>query len=379
MGVLEGVPRGETPVYSLHERDSDMKYRILWGTAAAGVAVHFSGLGWDVYRHSHDSTLASRESVLSLANPSHLMIVVGMAIVAASLLGMAAVWMSDRQFGGTGLAGGLLRSTALPVIAMAAGGSIWLASQAEDSGHSHSESVADHPHAADGSELVTTTTGDAPGATTADHPHPQTAASTTGSADDAMGEGNAHTHGTEVPASAEQMVAAGQFAQAVKVKTAKYADVRDAMAAGYVQITQDLPGIAAHFIRLDYQHDGHELDADYPEVLLYTKRMTGNWQLVGAMFLAETQSDTPPSYFGPLDVWHRHENLCFIAGAQVRTASGAADCRNGLFVPATAYQMHVWVVPGGTGVFAHDFAPIAPGAFAGATRPAAEDFRVQAR
>lgn len=358
-----------------------MKYRVLWATAAAGVALHLAGLGWDVYRHSHDSSLASREDVLSLANPSHLMIVVGMAIAAASLLGMAAVWMHDRNFGGRGVPGSLLRSVTLPVIALAAGGAIWLASTAEDSSHSHTHSdavAADHPHNPDGSEIVAAQTNGE--ASAADHPHPAAVpAASTGAAEDPMGEGNAHTHGTEVPATAEQMIAAGRFAESVKVKTAKYAEVRDAMAAGYVQITQDLPGIAAHFIRLDYQHDGHELDADYPEVLLYTKRLSGNWQLVGAMFLAETQGETPPSYFGPLDVWHRHENLCFLAGSQVRTATGASDCRNGLFVKATAYQMHVWTVPSATGVFSHDLQSISPGAAAGATQPASEDFRVQAR
>ncbi|MEO8539415.1 MAG: hypothetical protein ABI577_06710 [bacterium] len=362
-----------------------MKYRLLWAGAAAGVAIHFTGLGWDVYRHSHDSTLATRENILSLANPSHLMIVVGMAIVAASLLGMAACWMNDRQFGGGGLVGGTLRSVALPVIAVAAGGSIWLASTAEDSSHSHSHAdaaAAAHTHAADGSEIpvaVAATTGGTDA--TADHTHTAatTSSTSTGSADETMGEGNAHTHGTEVPATADQLVAAGTFANEVKVKTAKYADVRDAMAAGYVQITQDLPGIAAHFIRLDYQHDGHELDADYPEVLLYSKRLDGNWTLIGAMFMAETVSDTPPSYFGPLDVWHRHENLCFTAGSQVRTTANAAECKGGVFVKSTAYQMHVWVTPSAGGVFAHDFAPISPGAFPPATRPAAEDFRVQAR
>lgn len=357
-----------------------MKYRVLWAAAAAGVAIHLAGLGWDVYRHSHDSSLATREDVLSLANPSHLMIIVGMAIAAASLLGMAAAWMHERSFGGQGLPGSLLRSVTLPVIAVAAGGAIWLASNAEDTSHTHADGVAaDHPHNPDGSEIVVaqTSTGKA---SAVDHPHPAAApAAATGAAEDPMGEGNAHTHGTEVPATAEQMIAAGQFAESVKVKTAKYADVRDAMAAGYVQITQDLPGIAAHFIRLDYQHDGHELDADYPEVLLFTKRLTGNWQLVGAMFLAETQSETPPSYFGPLDVWHRHENLCFLAGSQVRTATGASDCRNGLFVKATAYQMHVWTVPSATGVFSHDLQSISPGPSAGATRPASEEFRVQAR
>ena len=92
-----------------------MKYRMLWAGAAAGLAIHFLGLGWDVYRHSSDSTLAQRESVLALSNPSHLMIVVGMAIVAAALLGMAAVWMSDHEVGGAGLSGVMLRGVALPV------------------------------------------------------------------------------------------------------------------------------------------------------------------------------------------------------------------------------------------------------------------------
>lgn len=367
-----------------------MKYRLLWASASAGIAVHLIGLGWDVYRHSVDTSLAQREDVLSLSNVSHLMIVVGMAIVAASLLGMALVWMNDHQFGGSGFAGGALRSVALPVIGVVAAGSVWLASTAEDSSHSHADlahahapgTPDDHLHDSFGpgtqdsavillARKTTTTSSDG-------HPHPATGtAAATG--EDSMGEGNAHTHGTEVPASAEQLVAAGKFAIDVKAKTAKYADVRDAMAAGYVQITQDLPGIAAHFIKGDLQRDGRELDPDYPEILLYSKRLDGNWQLVGAMFMAESVSETPPSYFGPLDVWHRHENLCFTAGAQVRTTANAAECKGGVFVKSTAYQMHVWVLPGGSGVFAHDYSPIAPGAFAGATRPAAEDFRVQSR
>jgi hypothetical protein len=194
-----------------------------------------------------------------------------------------------------------------------------------------------------------------------------------------MGEGENHTHGTEVNVTADQMIAAGQFANQVKTTTARYTDIRAAMADGYAQITQDLPGIAAHFIRAEYQHDGHELDAERPEVLLYTKRLDGNWKLVGAMFLAETVSDTPPQHFGALDVWHRHENLCFTPGGRVSTKASAAECYGGLFVAKTAYQMHVWVEPGGTGVFAHDYEPISPGAYPGATLPAASEFRVQAR
>ncbi len=371
-----------------------MKYRALWGAAIAGLAIHSLGLGWDVYRHSSDSTLAQREDVLSLGNPSHLMIVVGMAIVAASLLGMAALWMNDRKLGGTGLAGLMVRGISLPVISVAAAGSIWLASTAEDSGHEHGlmahehapGTPEEHPHDALAADAADPNSADAivariagtplAGAGGEGHTHP---AATTAAVDNPMGEGENHTHGTEVNVTAEQMIAAGQFANEVKEKTAQFKDIRAAMAAGYVQITPDLPGIAAHFYRADLANDGIELDADLPETLLYSKRMDGNWKLVGVMFMAEEVSDIPPQYFGALDVWHRHENLCFTAGAAVRTTKSAAECVAGVFVAKTAYQMHVWVEPGGNGVFAHDYAPIAPGAFPGAAVPAASELRVQAR
>jgi len=362
-----------------------MKYRLLWGAAASGLAIHFLGLGWDVYRHSSDSTLAQRESVLSLGNPSHLLIVAGMAIVAAALLGMAAAWMSERQVGGSGLSGVAVRGFALPVIAAVSAGSIWLASQAEDSSHEHAMAMhehapgtpADHAHEMTGpgtQDAVPFLVARAVPVSADGHSHPAG-----GSGDEAMGEGTKHTHGVEVGVSAEQLAAAATFAQDVKDKTAKFRDVREALAEGYLQVTPDLPGIAAHFVRLDYRNDGHEMDPERVEVLLYSKRLDGNWRLVGAMFMAEGNKETPPQYFGPLDVWHRHENLCFTAGARVRTVANAAECVGGVFQKDTGWQMHVWVEPGGTGVFAHDYAPIAPGAFPPATLPAASELRVQAR
>jgi len=96
------------------------------------------------------------------------------------------------------------------------------------------------------------------------------------------------------------------------------------------------------------------------------------------MFMAEKMTEEPPSYFGPLDAWHYHSNLCFTAGAGVRTVASQAECRNGAFVARTAWQLHVWTVPGGNGVFAHDYEPISPGAFPGASKPAAAELLVQA-
>jgi hypothetical protein len=364
-----------------------MKYRALWAGAMAGLALHLGGLSWDVYRHSADSTLAQREDVLSLANPSHLMIVVGMAIVAACLLGIAFAWLQERNVGGGGPAGVMLRSVGLPLIGVVAAGSVWLASQAEDGGHAHSDTLVladhlhadgeghDHAHAEEtGVILAAMATAGHLGDLTADAGHAHDEAEP-----GSMDEGSAHHAGQEVAVSGEQLAAAAEFVAALKQHTAQYEDVRAAMADGYAQITPDLPGIAAHFIRGNYQHDEREMDPEHPEVLLYTKRLDGQWRLVGAMFLAEKMTEEPPSYFGPLDSWHYHSNLCFTAGAAVRQAASQAECLNGVFVARTAWQLHVWTATGGNGIFAHDYEPISPGAFPGASQPAASELLVQAR
>lgn len=355
-----------------------MHYRTLWLGAISGLALHLAGLGWDVYRHSRDVTLAQREDVLSLANPSHLMIVAGTAIMAACLLGVAVTWLNERNIGGDGLWGSLLRGTGLPMVGVAAAGSIWLASRADSGGHIH-----DAGHLHDPAQVVVLdpalarAVGPAIAAKFVTSADGHTHAADVPGASDPMGEGSAQHHHAEIPVTAEQLASAAAFVADLRANIAPYEDVRRAMADGYIQITQDLPGIAAHFIRLDYQRDGHEMDPARPEVLLYTKRLDGNWRLVGAMFLAEGVTEEPPSYFGPLDAWHYHENLCFV-GSAVRTVASRQDCP-GIFTARTPWQLHVWTVPTRGGVFAHDMPEIAPGAYPGAVLPAATELRVQGR
>lgn len=354
-----------------------MRYRALWLGAVAGLAIHFAGLGWDVYRHASDATLAQREDVLSLANPSHLMIVAGTGLVAVCLLGIGVVWMHERRFGGEGLAGSVLRGAGLPMLGLAAAGSIWLASRADDAGHNHALA---HDHAAGhGVVALDPPLARVVGAAAADrlasasHSHDALAPG----GEDPMGEGSAHHHHEEVQVTAAQLEAAAMFVSALRASIAPYEDIRRAMADGYIQITQDLPGIAAHFIRLDYQRDGRQMDPERPEVLLYTKRLDGTWRLVGAMFLAEAVTEEPPSYFGALDAWHYHENLCFV-GNGVRVTASGQECP-GVFTPRTPWQLHVWTFPTAGGVFAHDMPEISPGPFAGAALPAAQELRPQAR
>ncbi|MBI5949712.1 MAG: hypothetical protein HY875_16360 [Chloroflexi bacterium] len=348
-----------------------MKYRILWAAAFTGIVVHVIGLAWDVYLHSDDATLAAREGVFTLSNPGHALIVAGIALTASAVLGMATAWMHDRRLGGEGFFAAALRAGTLPVMGLAVGAAIFVATGAERDNHDHQVLEASGAHS-DDTVAVVAGTGGPPAATgDASHPHPD-AASATG---DAMAEGNAHTHGTEVPVTPEQLAAAAAFYARVETSAAKFEDIRVAMASGYIQITQDLEGIAAHFANLKYNSDGNLLDPERPEILLYSKRLDGTWKLLGFMFTSEKVTELPPSFFGPLDAWHRHENLCFTANA-VSVKPDAASCR-GVFSKTTAWNLHVWTAPGASGVFAHDFPPISPGAFPGATLPATQDLALR--
>ena len=338
------------------------KYFLLWTAAAVGVTLHLAGLGLDAYLHSRDATLAGREGLFTLGNPGHALILAGFALTAASLMGIALVWLNGRQVGGQGMVARTLRTVTLPAIGLTAAGAVWVTSLGADTTHTHAHDEG----------LVANTTAPTAVATGG---HLHAAAATADQSANPMGEGAAHSHGAEVAITPDQLVAAADFYARVKVSAARFENVKDGMAAGYIQITQDLPGIAAHFYHPLWSRDGRVMDADRPEVLLYTKRLDGAWRLVGFMFMEESVKETPPSFFGALDVWHRHENLCFTAaGVSIKESKEACT---GVFTAQTAWQMHVWTAPGATtGVFAHDFPPISPGAFPAAIRTAAQDLAV---
>ena len=362
-----------------------MAYRILWAFAASGVALHLLGLGWDAYLHAQDSTLAAREGIFTLSNPSHLLIIAGLAVTASAILLMGIRWVDEHALGGDLLVARVCRASMLPLFGAAAAGSVWLGSIAEgQSADAHAQLHSAGPRADvvvlatdPGAAAVSGSADDGHGHTTAD---PSTTVATTSTeagttSAEAMTGSSAHFHSPEVKISPEQLVAAAKFYEDVKITTAKYEDIGVALNEGWIQVTQDLPGIAAHFLKASNNVDGRLLDPEKPETLLYTKRLDGNWRLVGVMFSSETVTDEPPSVFGALDAWHRHENLCFTARAMVRITASAQACRAipGVFLKTTPWEMHVWTAPGGSGVFSHDFAPINPGEFPPATIPAIQD------
>ncbi|MGH2632434.1 MAG: hypothetical protein ACRDG3_03400, partial [Tepidiformaceae bacterium] len=283
-----------------------MKYRWLWAAAGLGVLLNFGGLLWDIYRHVHDASLASREGVFPIGDPAHILIFTGTALMVASILGAGMLWLQERPMR-SGWLTDAMRVAMFPLVGLAAAGAIWVIAVAQDTaGHTHTDTtgmihvpdVAAQQAVADDVADATTAAG-APA-----HVHDASTTGTDGTGTDSA-EGGPHTHGAEVAVTSDQLAAADSFVAQVRASTTKYADVSAALADGYVQITQDLPGIAAHFEKPAYMTDGLIMDPQKPEFLLYTKRLTGQWQFIGVMFYAGVTAD-PPSYFGPLDAWHFH-------------------------------------------------------------------------
>lgn len=345
-----------------------MKYRVLWALAIAGVMLHSSGMLWDAVA---DTGPSGRDDFSALTEPGYALVVFGLALTAVAVMTVAYSWMTERQVGGNSWSAKLFRGVPVPLISMAAAASIWLAIASGDTA-----STATEP----GTRVVVQSV-DHDKLTQAGAVPAAAAATDSGQHDhqiEPLDQNSAeHAHGAELAVTADQLRDAADFQGKVQDTAAKFQDVKTALAAGYIQITQDLPGIAAHFMQPAYNIDGDLMNPAHPEFLLYSKRVDGTWRLVGVMFSSENVSDTPPSFFGAIDVWHRHENLCFVAGG-VSVQPDAASCR-GTFVRTTPWNLHVWTMPGASGVFAHDFPPISPGAYPGAVLPAATELRVQAR
>lgn len=298
---------------------------VFW-MVTAGAALQLLGLAVDGILHAADAGLQD-EALLSL-NPGHLLIGAGMALTATG----AALWATR-----------LLRVrrapssvAALPVVGFAALGIVAVVFAARADGHDHAEDVM--------------------------HGHEATAI------DEPVAAADAHGHGRSgASISLIELQTLNRQLDESRATAERYRDIRTAVADGYIQVTQDLPGIAAHFIRLDLLMDG-KFDPSRPEMLLYTFR-GGAWRFAGISHaLPYTGDDTPPEGFaGPLDGWHYHDNLCAAAGAIIGIRASEESCaaRGGNFIQRTFWMNHVWV--GGTGPVADLFSEANPLLLVGAS------------
>src|SRR3712207_2901165 len=74
---------------------NDLSRRGLWA-AGAGSACQLAGFSWDAVLHKLDPELAARESVFSIANPSHALVVVGLGLTVLGVAWALYFWGAER-------------------------------------------------------------------------------------------------------------------------------------------------------------------------------------------------------------------------------------------------------------------------------------------
>lgn len=330
------------------------------GLAAVGLGVvaQLSGLAVDAVLHARDASLVAREGVFALTNPGHLLLALGLALsvtgvcllllprVSRERRGRARTWMAA-------LPAAMVLVLAAATFAIAARGSAL-------TGHDHTRTntgvaapanAASLPHLHDATGAALAPTG-----TVATAPNDATQRLGLAQTD-----GSRRQNGDDVNVTWEQIQAASTTLTTTRAATGKYRDVNVARADGYIQVTQVVPGLGAHFIQPRLMAAG-KLDPERPDILLYDRTADGGFELVGvAWSLPKKQGDdtAPTSPFGPLAVFHYHTDLCFgaRAGGPVVSATTASGCRaaGGIFVKETPWMIHAWVFrPSPEGIFSHE-------------------------
>jgi hypothetical protein len=140
------------------------------------------------------------------------------------------------------------------------------------------------------------------------------------------------------------------------VGLAKYDDVDAAYAAGYRSIGDSITG-DEHYVKWAYVDDGHILDPQRPESLVYEMR-DNHKTLVAAMYMLPFGSrfTDVPDVGGALTQWHVHRDLCLTNDPMQKVLAGftfdGGTCPAGTTKAGNTPMLHVWVVPNRCGPFA---------------------------
>ena len=172
-------------------------------------------------------------------------------------------------------------------------------------------------------------------------------------------------YGSTAPATAAQVIAAGQLIKATDASLARYRNVQAAFAAGYTRVLRT--NGEEHLL-----HNGNPaayagLNPQHPSSLVYAIDVPHHAPiLLGAMYI-ENGSTNGPQVGGGLTRWHSHLVVCqggrpTVAGFGVQLRG---SCNPATFTASyTSQMLHVWVVPYPGGPFSDDLSRAATNAAA---------------
>jgi len=149
---------------------------------------------------------------------------------------------------------------------------------------------------------------------------------------------------------ANQVLGATQYVQAVTSAVAKYKLLSAATAAGYIPITPTGYPVV-HYLNPAYMQQRYIMDPNHVDSLVYAVTPNGP-VLVAAMFLLPSNNEKGPMPYGCLVQWHAHTNLCLSDTSH--TVVGFTPCPTGETNVRTAYMTHVWQVQVSGGPLAID-------------------------
>jgi hypothetical protein len=278
-----------------------------------GVVALLAGLAIDSYLHAQDPTLAHREGLFTLSNPGHVLLGIGIALVVVGVVGAAYTALPYGIWVRRGLLGG-----ALLIIVVSGDIAGWAASQ--QLAQSGTSGSAAHQH-------------------------------------DAAG-------GTRQPTAAE-LEAATKLMVDTRRAVARYAQLKAAVAAGYVPMEPpDLEIV--HYVNRSYMVPADVLDPQHVQSLIYYNGKQGT-VLIGAMYIMPNRAMDGPQIGGPLTVWHQHSNICFDNTTGMAVAFVHSDvfdgneksgsCPRGSTNKTTPLMLHVWLIDNPDGPFASTMAP----------------------
>jgi hypothetical protein len=153
-----------------------------------------------------------------------------------------------------------------------------------------------------------------------------------------------------------QLARAEHLLRATIAALPKWETPAQAEAAGYRSIGDAVTG-DEHYVNWSYVDDGHILDPQRPESIVYEYR-NGQQRAVAAMYMLPFGSSfaNVPNVGGGLTQWHVHRDLCLTNDPNQKFVVGFAalngPCPAGTSKAGNTPMLHVWVVRNPCGPFA---------------------------